>query len=174
MVTGRAAPGVHDHQRHARAEYGSPLLHGNAVPRHLGVPLPKGESSVVTSSPGGCELCAANHLTPLTEGHSSSCDFLLAPAGRGRKPRSALVGGEPQRPPAHRGDEETRRPPNRVRGGSAGPRCASLVWPGGLTHCGFLLLQEGVLRHHGEMGHQHQTGCQLAEQRPEQLHLDTV
>lgn len=37
-----------------------------------------------------------------------------------------------------------------------------------------LCFQEGVLYHHGEMGHQHQIGCQLAEQSPEQLHPDTV
>lgn len=34
--------------------------------------------------------------------------------------------------------------------------------------------QAGVLYHHGEMGHQHEIGCQLAEQSPEQLYSDTV
>lgn len=42
--------------------------------------------------------------------------------------------------------------------------CAVSVW----------CFQEGVLHHHGDMGHQHQTGCQLAEQSSEQLDNDAV
>lgn len=43
-----------------------------------------------------------------------------------------------------------------------------------VVYSNLLVFQEGVLYHHGEMGHQHQTGCQLAEQSPEQLYTDTV
>lgn len=39
---------------------------------------------------------------------------------------------------------------------------------------GACLFQEGVLHHHGEMGHQHQTGRHLVEPRSEQLHPDAV
>lgn len=39
---------------------------------------------------------------------------------------------------------------------------------------GVCLFQEGVLHHHGEMGHQHQTGRHLVEPRSEQLHPDAV
>lgn len=104
-------------------------------------------------------------------------------AGWRRKPCSAPVSGKPPRSSAHGSDEETWWPPDRVsdwiwrclavykvtsteiyfRKGDRGVMCSHL-----------LLFQEGILHHHGEMGNQHQTGCQLAEQSPEQLHLDTV
>ena len=102
------------------------------------------------------------------------------PAGRGRKPCSALVCGEPQRTPAHGGDEETWRPPDRVSGDGAivvmvivEPKVveSSDYWCKFPTVC---FLQEGILHHHGEMGHQHQTGRQLAEQSAEQLDPDAV
>lgn len=158
MVSRRSQVSVRHHQRLAGAQDGAAHVHGLAVPHGEGVPLPE-------SRPGLTPLCENACFGPM-------CCFSVELLGRRGEPGHHPVRGEPERTASHHRDEEARRPQDRVSPENRAlqflrTRVARVTLVPRLTF-------QRVLRDDGEVGHQHQSGHQLAEPGAEHLHTDPV